>query len=211
MKKELSIGMSVHASDGKVGSLERIVVDPKTHEPAYLVVRHGPPPPPRSIVVPVSLVSEVSTENVMLNTTQQAFKAFPNYELTIEKPVEKPLETPKKPSYTDRWPNILPFPTVWTELGTVKVRERTVPEHMVEVKRGMTVYDSTGNRLGEVDGLIANSEQQQVTHLVLNTGTPLKEERRLVPIDLVDFSIRSDVYLRIGKEYVQGLPFYQAD
>jgi len=40
MAKELSLGMSVSCSDGEVGRLERIVVDPDTREPAYLVVSY---------------------------------------------------------------------------------------------------------------------------------------------------------------------------
>jgi hypothetical protein len=65
-------------------------------------------------------------------------------------------------------------------------------------------------KLGQVEGVIADAEKQQVSHVILHRlQTLLLDEYRLAPIDLVDFVIRSDVYLRITKDYTYGLPLYQ--
>lgn len=36
--RTVTLGMAVLCTDGKAGSLERVVGDPETHQPAYLVV-----------------------------------------------------------------------------------------------------------------------------------------------------------------------------
>ncbi len=208
MKKQLALGMSVYCSDGEAGRLERIVADPETQQPTYLVIRRGPPIAPRDIVVPISLVTEVGERGISLDITEKALASFPDYELTVERPLEEPRVV-REPSYTDRWPGVLPLPTIWDEKGPVTVRERTVPAHTTDIRRGMTVYDPAGNDLGQVDGVIVDPDRRQVSHLVLRRGLPLKPERRLVPIELVDFVIRSDVYLSIAEEHVAGLPTYE--
>lgn len=210
MKKELRLGMKVNASDGTAGSLARIVADAETREPAYLVIATGGPPLlSRQVVVPVSLVTDVAEDRLLLGTTRDALQAFPDYEVVTERQVERPLETPKEPDYLDRWPEVLHLPTIWSHSGSVKVHQRTVPEHTADVRQGMTVYDSTGEKLGTMDGAITDAQTRQITHLVLQRARPLGQDRRLVPVDLVDFVVRSDVYLQIGKQYVDGLPPYQ--
>jgi uncharacterized membrane protein len=200
--KELTLGMAVLCRDGKAGRLERLVGDPKTHEPAYLVVRRGPVSP-RDIVVPVSLVADVSAEGLNLNTTTGALRDFPDYEVTVKKHVQPPT--------TEEWeriyPSVLLSPSL--EVGMVTVRQRSVPEHMVDLRKDMIVYDPTGLKLGEIEGVIADAEKKQVTHLVMHVPNPFIEERRLVPVDLIDFVIRSDVYLRVLGDQVAGLPLYK--
>lgn len=211
MQKQLTLGMPVFTLDGQAGNLERVVADSENRAPSYLVVRRGPPLFPRDIVVPVSLVTEVSAQGIRLNTTQDALSTFPDYELTIEKPLEKPLTTPKEPSYTDRWPGILPLPSIWRDQGKVRLRERNVPERTVDLRRGMTVYSPEGEKLGEVAGLVAEAESKEASHLVLRRSHLFQDEQRLIPLDLVDFTIRDDVYLSIGEAQVMGLPPYRPE
>lgn len=200
MQKQVKLGIRVWAEDGEVGTVEKIVVDPKKHQPGYLVVKWGRVRA-RQIVVPASLVTDVLDEVVTLATTRQALKTFPDYEITVEKPEPQDDTSP--------WSNIPPLMRPWIERGTIKIRQRTVPEHTVDLKRGMTVYDQAGIKLGQIEGVIADAEKQQVSHVILHRlQTLLLDEYRLVPIDLVDFVIRSDVYLRITKDHTYGLPIY---
>jgi hypothetical protein len=203
MNKELSLGMAVRVQDGKAGHLQKIVADPKTHEPAYLVVRRGRLSP-RDIVVPVGLVTELDADTLMLDTTQEALNSFPDYEVAVEMYRQPNID------YAARWPLAAPLERARTGIsGKFTVRERTVPEHTVVVERGMVVYDCAGAKLGEIERVLMDPDAQQAAYLVLRQGLPLKAEHRLVPVDLVDFVIRSDVYLFIEEAYVQGLPIYQ--
>lgn len=196
----LTIGMPVDAENGRAGRLEMIIVDQDSKQPTYLVIRRSPPYFPARVVVPTKLVSEVAEGTVRLRMYKEALDAFPDYEVTVEKPVDEPGENPEQPSYVDQWP--LTTPSLWLTEGAVKVPQRTVPEHTEDVRIGMTVYDAGGLALGMVQGVIVNSDTKQVTHIILwRLGV-----RRLVPVDLIDFTIRNDVYLTIGQDYVPGLP-----
>jgi sporulation protein YlmC with PRC-barrel domain len=204
MQKQLSLGMSVHCTDGEAGRLEKIVADPETHEPAYLVVRRGLVSR-HDVVVPVGLVRAVDAETLSLDATTEALRTFPEYEITVEK------RQPPKQDFEPSWPPLPPQALPWEEAGVVKVRQRTVPAHTIDIRRGMTVYDPTGVRLGQVEGVIVDAERRQASHLALRRPHPLAQELRLVPVDLVDFVIRSDVYLLIPQGQVQGLATYQPD
>ncbi len=198
--KTITLGMAVVCTDGKAGSLERVVGDPETHEPAYVVVRLKPVPA-RDVVVPVSLVADVTAEALQLNAATGAMQAFPDYETTVKK--YQPLTAEEK---AEVLPALVLDPDL--DLGMVTVRERTVPEHMVDLKKGMIVYDRTGLKLGEIEGAVADAEKKQVTHVVMRAPIPIIEGRRLVPVNLIDFIIRSDVYLRVSINDVADLPLY---
>lgn len=199
--KTVTLGMAVLCSDGKAGSLERVVGDPETHEPAYLVVRLNPAPA-REAVVPINLVTDVVADGLKLNATTGALQAYPDYEKTVTK--YQPLTAEEK---EQALATMLVAPAVDIEtFATVTLRERTVPEHMVDLRKGMTVYDRHGLKLGELEGVIVDAETRQATWVVLRAPIPLVEERRLVPVDLIAFIIRSDVYLRVSVDHVAGLP-----
>jgi hypothetical protein len=82
MEKQIELGARVRAEDGAVGTVEKIVVDPEEGEPGYLIIKRGHVRP-RQIAVPVSLVTEVSGDEVTLDTTRKALESFPAYEVTV--------------------------------------------------------------------------------------------------------------------------------
>lgn len=202
MEKKLTLGMPVHCPEGEVGRLEKIIAEAETREPAYLIVRRGLVAR-RDIVVPVSLVRELTPQGIMLDTTLEALKTFPEYKTIVEK-------SPKAaPDPTLLEPLVPPLLKAWEKQGPVKIRQRTVPEYMTDITQGMTVYDHAGAKLGAVQGVMVDEKSRQANHLLVHRlGTP-QEEQRLVPVDLVDYVIRSDLYLRITKDQVQGLTLYK--
>jgi sporulation protein YlmC with PRC-barrel domain len=197
MYKKMTLGMPVRCQDGEAGHLERMIFDTQTQDPAYLVVRHGLLSP-RDIVVPARLVFEVTEQAIVLNTTVGALKTFPDYEMTVKSPA--PSEEARK------WSDLPPLLAPWVEAGPTLIRQRTVPEHTTDLKQGMTVYDPYGTKLGEIEGVIMDEHERRASHLILRQGLPIDADRRLIPVDLIDFVVRSDVYLLITSDHVQGLP-----
>jgi sporulation protein YlmC with PRC-barrel domain len=201
MKKQVELGARVRAQDGEVGTVAKVVVDPQEHQPGYLVIKRGRIRP-RHVVVPVSLVADVSAEAVSLATTRAALDGFPNYEVTVRR------GRYEKPVAVGRTGPVAVFEPPFNQ-GFLTLRQRSVPETSVGVERGMAVLDAAGLRLGHVHGLVLDSDDRQATHLVLGHVEPRLTRDRLLPVDLVAGVRAGEVHLHITAEYVQGLGIYQ--
>lgn len=200
MERRISLGMPVEAEDGEVGTVNKVVVDPEGREPAYLVIKQGTIMT-RDVVVPVSLVRSVSQEKVILAMTQEALDDFPEYEVTVRKgrhPTPIPVGRPY-PVGTYTPDSTTPF-TVITQ--------RSVPEDNIAVEKGMDVVDAAGEKVGQIQGLVAKPESRQVTHLVLRQPGPPRSRDRLLPVDLVEDVRSNAVHLRISSDHVAGLQPY---
>jgi sporulation protein YlmC with PRC-barrel domain len=203
MAQKLEIGMPVRCATGEVGSLSRIVVDREIQQPSYLVVQGGNKPSQREVVVPINLISAVHRQGILLDTTLEALETFPDYEVKVKRQIPTPEST---------WPNPPQplFLSPWVEEGVITLRRRTVPEHTVDVWHGMSVYDCAGAKLGRAEGILVDAEKQQASHLVLRRRSPRQYEPVLVPVDLVEFVIKGQVYLRIDNDHVHELTVYRS-
>ena len=201
MEKQIELGAHVRAADGAVGRVDKIVVDSDEREPGYLVIKRGRVRP-RKIVVPVSLVSDVSGDDVTLDTSREALRSFPDYEVTVrEGEYGKPVPV--------AGPQSVAVYTPPTNRGYVALRQRSVPEASVSVERGMDVVDAADLGVGEVLGLIAETGSRRASHLVLRQRHPLEERERLVPVDLVAAVQGDTVQLRITADHLRGLAGYR--
>lgn len=201
MEKQINLGARVRAQDGEVGTVARIVVDRDEREPDYLVVKRGRVRP-RQVVVPVSLVTDVSGKAVTLDTTQKALESFPDYEVTVrEGEYEKPIPV--------AGPQSVAVYTPAANQGFIELRQRSVPEGSVSVEKGMDVVDARGQNVGQVHGLIAETGTRKALHLVVRQRHPLEKRDRLIPTDLVAGVGDGAVRLRITADHVDGLGVYQ--
>lgn len=205
MEKQVELGARVWAENKMVGVVEKIVVDPAHHEPGYLVVKQGRiPPRQRHIVVPVSLVSEVSPEAVTLATTPEALTSFPEYEVTVRKgEYQKPIPL--------GYPRPYGLSTPVSNQGYMVIRTRSVPETTVSVEQGMAVRDATGRQVGRVHGLTLDSDKRQASHIVVRLPKLLADRDRVIPVDLVGNVHSGSVHLRITAAHVGALTLYQPE
>lgn len=77
---ELAIcsGMHVAASDGKVGKLDQLVLDPESGDITHLLMRKGHLWGKKEIAVPASAVDYVDTDTVHLKVDKGAIKEMPS-------------------------------------------------------------------------------------------------------------------------------------
>lgn len=200
MERQISLGMRVDAEDGEVGTVEKIVFDPEGREPGYLVIQQGRIRS-RDVVVPVSLVSDVSQEKVTVALTREALDDFPEYEVTVQKG-RHPRPIPLGRPYS--------FGTYTPDSRThfTAIPQRSVPEDNIAIEKGMDVVDAVGDKVGQIQGLVATPESRQVTHLVLRQPGPPRSKDRLLPVDLVEDVRSNAVRLRISSDLVAGLQPY---
>jgi sporulation protein YlmC with PRC-barrel domain len=198
MKKQLGLELGVQCLDGRGGKISKVVIDPDSHQPTHLVVKRGRLHV-REILVPVSLVAEVTEETVFLNVTRETLVGLSDYEFTVRKgEFQKPLMV----GYPR--PHYMGFPA--SNKSFMVLKQRNVPERSVAVEKSMAILDIEGHKVGKVEGIIVDSRKRQGRYLLFQRmhGTV----PQLIPSDLIDDVSEGNVRLRIDRDYMERLPVY---
>jgi uncharacterized protein YrrD len=199
--KKVNLGMKVHCLDGEAGVVSKIITNPEKMRPSYLAVKRGRLVK-REIVVPVSLVLEITQEMVKIKTTLEELENFPDFEVTVRQgSINRPmaLGSPR--------PNMLWHPP--TSSGYSAVKQHPFSDELVKVEKGLVIRDSEGLKVGKLEGIIMDRSQEKASFIILN---PSKERaQRLIPVSLVDSALSDGVKLRIDRDYVAKLPLYRQE
>ena len=63
--------VTVHATDGKVGHVEGLVIDPRTHQVTHVLLQEGHLWGHKDIAIPMALVRDVNEDDLRLTVTKQ--------------------------------------------------------------------------------------------------------------------------------------------
>ena len=217
-----TIGSDVLCTDGIVGELACVVVDPVGRVLTHLVVEphHGRKP---GRLVPVGLVASVG-EPISLACTVEKFESL-----------EEAVETEFLPGAEEQggcrqehvwsWPYYpmasgvgmgmgMPLSSMsggggaygrgdWDDFPRFFDHDR-VPAGEVEIRRGERVHATDGD-IGQVMGLIVDSADRHVTHVLLDEGHLWGKTRVAIPIGAVT-DVRDGIRLGLAKDQVRDLP-----
>jgi uncharacterized protein YrrD len=198
----------VLSSNGEhVGSLNRVVVDPDTKVLAGIVVGTGTFFNQKEMVVPIELVAETSSEQVILDKDAGDLDAFPPLEEERLVDTEEGVDHASTPVVQ---PMVYGSPVYGTPLQNtvgeefVTRIEQNIPEGTVAMKEGAKVLSADGKQVGEVERIFTGVPNEQITHLLVSRGK-LQKKTKLVPIDWVDTMNEDEVNLRVNKTSVDSL------
>lgn len=82
------------------------------------------------------------------------------------------------------------------------------PFAMVEIARGMKIYDADGTELGLVGGVMVHSLREEVSHILL-CQLPVAADYRLIPVHLIARIDEEVVYLTMQREDLKTLAVHQ--
>jgi uncharacterized protein YrrD len=183
----LTVGAPAWASDGPVGHLKYIVVDPQDNVVTDFIVEHGHLFL-RDIVVPVGWVAQADEHGVVLNANRTELASIPEFrELEFRAP--DPTAAPvwgHPPAETRVW--VSPY------LGTENPGQPEVVQHVrlggdpgeVLVRRGIPVTSEDGQPVGTVDHVLVDPATRRLTHIVFHRGAWLAHgDDVMVPAELV--------------------------
>jgi sporulation protein YlmC with PRC-barrel domain len=204
----LQLGRPVQCSDGVVGKLADVVVEPKQRQLTHLVVEE---PEGRARLVPVNLLGQIETRDltVVLACTKADVLAcesirtfvyagihgFPREDDSSDVGVEETIVVPTLGG------ELTPYSGDLEE--SYGVTYDRIPTGSAELRRTSTVASADGHDVGHVDGLLLADEQ--VTHVVLQTGHHFGTRPLAIPVDAVQ-SIETDrVTLSMSKDAVDSL------
>jgi hypothetical protein len=218
---EFTIGAEASASDGPVGKVSRVVVDPVAKVLTHLVVEPGFRQGPGRLV-PLDLVDRDGPAAVRLRCTKAEFENL--------EPAEKTKFIPRTTSFGSfgagdvlSWPyygaagvgdldGIGGAGGMGTEDGSPvprRVTYDTVPVGDVSVRRGQPVL-ATDGAIGHVQGLVVHPETGHVTHVLLQEGHLWGRKEVAIPISAVDTTV-DGTQLKIAKQDVENLPPVNVD
>jgi sporulation protein YlmC with PRC-barrel domain len=210
----LDLDSPVRCSDGDVGELADIVLEPQTRRVTHLVVApHNRPQDAR--LVPIAMLRrDDAGPGLALDGTAAEIEAL---EGVHESEYVRLGETPEPGETWDRGieqAEALPFLAAdYGTTGTAPVDPDPhvvysydrVPKGEVEVRRKSTVISADNHAVGHVDGLVIDDAGGQLSHVVLEHGHLWGKREVSIPVDGID-SVRNDeIVLSLTKDQVGAL------
>jgi sporulation protein YlmC with PRC-barrel domain len=188
---EFAIGARANCSDGYCGVLRRIIIDPDARTVTHLAIepRFGSKP---GRLVPVDLV-ESTADEIRLRCT---IAEFDNLDLADEAQVVEGLGEGIG-SVAGAAPMGIPGPSP-------VVLEDVIPKGEAEVAPGDPVFCLDGE-IGQVQGLLVDSDDQHVTHVLLREGHLWGRKEVSIPISAVT-GAEYGIKVNLTKKQVEDLP-----
>jgi sporulation protein YlmC with PRC-barrel domain len=171
---ELRVGASVHGTEGSLGKVDAIVIDPTTRTVTHLVVAHEALG--RRVLVPLSFVTSSTPDTIEVDLTEEAFHACELF--------DEPAFNVPDAAYTGDLgyePGayfLEPFASPLDGFNNPDLER--IPKGEVTIRRGDEVYAKDGTRVGHVDELLVDPTDGHVTHVVLREGHVLRHDDDVV-------------------------------
>jgi hypothetical protein len=202
----LQLGRRVECSEGAVGRLADLVIEPQKRRLTHLVVEE---PEGRARLVPATLLGEIHGRDltVVLACTKADFLAcesirsfvyagisgFPQADDGTDVGIEETIVVPSMGELTA-------YAGDFEE--SYGVTYDRIPSGSAELRRTSPVISADGHEVAHVDGLLLAGEL--VTHVVLQTGHYFGARPLAIPVETVD-SIETDrVTLLMSKDSVDS-------
>jgi len=172
---ELRVGAVVRGTDGELGSVDALVIDPVRAVVTHVVVITAPDA--HRVLLPIAAVVESTPEAVTINLDGAAFAACagfdePGYHAPSVEWQSAELAFEPGAYYLEPFASPL-------EGWSLADHER-VPLGEVTLRRGDEVASSDGTVVGHVDELLIDPTDGHVTHVVLREGHILRRDTDVV-------------------------------
>ncbi len=76
-KVEVCRGDHVHATDGPIGRVQGLVIEPDSHHVTHVLLQEGPPWGRKEVAIPIGAVTSVDADGIRLSITKQQVQDLP--------------------------------------------------------------------------------------------------------------------------------------
>jgi uncharacterized protein YrrD len=219
---QLAKGAKVFTADGeRVGTIDRVVLEPESKEVTHLVVEKGFLFT-EDKVVPMSLVGPATEDRVNLREGAGDLEKLPDFQETNYVAVETvgPQGDPQPAPGSPRWARPLyfypPLGSWWRTTGFadyakpryVAQTEKHIPEDTVALEEGAKVIGMDGEHIGDIERIFTDPVGDRATHLLIAEGLILKE-KKLIPTVWMSTVLEDEVRLSVNSDLVESLPEYR--
>jgi uncharacterized membrane protein len=206
---DLPMKAEVHCTNGLAGLSTYVIGNPINQQVTHLVVK-SIQPPFQEYLVPVDQVEATAPTRIELKCTRDELSKMEPFEH------EEYIST-EIPGYL-AWSDISAASGVVPEYAVypagiipevvethILVKRQNVPQGELAVRRGARV-EATDGYVGQVDELLINSINKQVTHLVLLERHIFTKREITIPVSQIDRIYEDTVYLKLDRQSVEELP-----
>lgn len=216
-------GANVHTADGQnIGSIDRVVIDPRTNEVSHVVVRQGMFFT-EDKVLPTDQIDTATADGVRLRANVENLDDLPRFEETYYLPLDESDPTTSGAGYARPYYG---YPPVGLGLGYYPsfygagsyggyaaqpyavATERNIPEGTVGLKEGAKVTSADGKTVGNVARVFTDDQMQQATHLLISEGWLFKEQK-VVPVAWIKSMDEDEIQLNVDAHRLDRVPVYQ--
>lgn len=197
---EFLIGAEVEAEDGRCGNLTRVVVDPVADAVTHLVVQTDSG---SARLVPVQL-ADGGPAGLRLRCSIADMDMFEPAEVTQFVP-STDIYRGYQAGEVLAWP-YYGFGLLGMDMSpfTIEAAQEHLPLNEVAVRRNDPVQASDGE-IGRVKGLVINSADHTVSHVLLQEGHLWARKDVAIPVTAVA-RIGNEVQVALTKEQIRQLP-----
>ncbi len=198
---DLPINAEVYCSDGIAGRSTYTIGNPVNYRSTHLVVKSYRPPFHESLV-PVDQVAETTDNRIKLKCTRDELHKMNPFEIEEYVQTEIPGYL-----YWSTAPDVPAVPgyTMEPKITFTPEKRRNIPVGETVLRRGARV-EATDGYVGQVDELLINSINMQVTHLVLLERHIFQKREITIPISQIDHIDEMAIYLKLDRQSVEALP-----
>lgn len=217
LKMQFKEGTHVYTAGGDdVGTIDRVVVDPRTKEVSHVVVRKGLLFT-EDKVVPIDLIARATDERVTLREDAGNLDELPPFKETqyvsLDEeergefaPVGYAAPIYWYPTYGALgWYGGAAYP-MYPAVAYPTHTEKNIPEGTVGLKEGARVVSASGDTVGNVERVY--TQDDRVTHILISQGLIFKE-RKLVPMGWIVDVKEDEITLGVRTSVLERLPAYK--
>lgn len=214
-------GTNITTFDGeKVGTVKRVVIDPRSKEVTHIVVHKGVLFT-QDKLIPIDLIHSATPNAITLRQGIQDIDTVRDFEEVHYIPVDDEtlramyptsLIDTAQPLYwyppitAPRGSNFL-FQSSASEEGYATQVEQNIPDNMVALKEGANVYSADGEHVGDIEQVFVDPDAERATHFVIKEGIIFKD-RKLIPATWVSTVGEDEVHLAVGARVIDSLKTY---
>ncbi|EFK06518.1 conserved hypothetical protein [delta proteobacterium NaphS2] len=185
----------VECTDGRIGRLEDIIINPKVERITHLVVRENDLGNSQRLV-PEKYVKDADHKTVQLSIDKKEFEKMKSFIQEEYIPSNILLYMADQEGWYAGTP------------AAVFVEHEAIPEGRVAVQKGAKVYATDGH-VGRVDEFLVQGKSGLITHLVMVEGHLWGKKDIAIPVTEIDhYEEDGDIRLKITKDQVEGLPVF---
>jgi sporulation protein YlmC with PRC-barrel domain len=199
---ELRVGASVVGTDGELGRVDALIVDPTTRSVTHVVVTDHRLTP--RWLVPVAAVTDRDAEQVTVDLDRDGLEACAAFdEPSYNEPGEDFAygDAVLTPGAYFLEPYASPFE------GWPLTEHERIPKGEISIRRGDEVLSSDGTHVGHVDEFLVDPADNTITHVVLRQGHLFRHDDDVViPVSAATRFDEGTVRLDLDLPAVEALP-----